>query len=105
MFERFDQVARRVLFFARYEASELGSETIAPEHILLGIIREEKGRAWEVLSKGKLSAEDLSEAIKEPGCAGRGRVQYRNPSQSPGQERPLVRSLGGRYAGSPGGRG
>ena len=64
MFERFDKVARRVLFFARYEAVELGSETIAPEHILLGIIREEKGRAWEVVSEGRLSTKGLLEAIK-----------------------------------------
>ncbi len=34
--------ARRVIFFARYEAAELGSANIAPEHILLGLLRENK---------------------------------------------------------------
>jgi len=36
MFERYDEAARRALFFARYEASQLGSISIEPEHILLG---------------------------------------------------------------------
>jgi ATP-dependent Clp protease ATP-binding subunit ClpC len=40
MFERFTEKARRVIFFARYEASEFGSPTIDTEHLLLGILRE-----------------------------------------------------------------
>ena len=32
--------ARRVLFFARYEASQLGSASIGSEHLLLGILRD-----------------------------------------------------------------
>jgi ATP-dependent Clp protease ATP-binding subunit ClpC len=40
MFERFTERARRILFFARYEASQLGSVSIEPEHLLLGIARE-----------------------------------------------------------------
>jgi ATP-dependent Clp protease ATP-binding subunit ClpC len=40
MFERYTDSARRSLFFARYEASELGSLTIEPEHLLLGVIRD-----------------------------------------------------------------
>ena len=39
---RFTEKVRRVLFFARYEASQLGSETIEPEHLLLGLLREDK---------------------------------------------------------------
>jgi len=31
-----------VIFFARYEALQYGSQTIAPEHILLGLMREDK---------------------------------------------------------------
>jgi ATP-dependent Clp protease ATP-binding subunit ClpA len=42
MFERFTEQARRVIFFARYEASQLGSSFIEVEHILLGILREDK---------------------------------------------------------------
>ena len=36
MFERYTERARRVLFFARYEASQLGSISIETEHLLLG---------------------------------------------------------------------
>ena len=42
MFERYTEKARRVIFFARYDASNFGSKTIAPEHLLLGLIREDK---------------------------------------------------------------
>src|SRR5713101_107099 len=42
MFERYTEKARRVIFFARYEASQYGSSTIASEHILLGLLREDR---------------------------------------------------------------
>src|SRR5215470_2021398 len=42
MFERYTERARRAIFFARYEASQFGSTTIEPEHLLLGILREDK---------------------------------------------------------------
>ena len=40
MFERYTEAARRALFFARYEASQLGSISIEPEHLLLGLLRD-----------------------------------------------------------------
>lgn len=45
MFERYTEKARRIVFFARYEASEFGSPTIETEHLLLGILREDKALA------------------------------------------------------------
>ena len=45
MFERYTEKARRVIFFARYEASQFGSPYIETEHLLLGIVREDKGLA------------------------------------------------------------
>ncbi|MEQ1765545.1 MAG: ATP-dependent Clp protease ATP-binding subunit, partial [Pyrinomonadaceae bacterium] len=42
MFERYTERSRRVIFFARYEALQYGSPVIAPEHILLGLVREDK---------------------------------------------------------------
>lgn len=42
MFERYTEKARRVIFFARYEALQYGSPVISPEHILLGLMREDK---------------------------------------------------------------
>jgi len=41
LFERYTQHARRVIFFARYEASQFGSSLIEPEHLLLGLLRED----------------------------------------------------------------
>jgi hypothetical protein len=42
MFERYTEPARRVIFFARYEASQLGSSYIETEHLLLGLLRQDK---------------------------------------------------------------
>ncbi len=39
MFERFTESARQSVFFARYEASFLGSPYIEVEHVLLGLLR------------------------------------------------------------------
>src|SRR6185369_12543641 len=41
MFERYTERARRVIFFARYEASQFGSTTIETEYLLLGLLRED----------------------------------------------------------------
>ena len=42
MFERYTEKARRTIFFARYESSQFGSPQIESEHLLLGILRENK---------------------------------------------------------------
>jgi hypothetical protein len=42
MFERYTEKARRVVFFSRYEASQYGSPEIDTEHLLLGLLREDK---------------------------------------------------------------
>ncbi len=42
MFERYTERARRVIFFARYEASQYGSPYIESEHLLLGLLREDR---------------------------------------------------------------
>ncbi|HJT70073.1 MAG TPA: Clp protease N-terminal domain-containing protein [Terriglobales bacterium] len=49
MFERYTEGARRVVFFARYEASLFGSPQIETEHLLLGLLREEKSLVREVM--------------------------------------------------------
>src|SRR5450759_5958710 len=45
VFERYTEKARRVIFFARYEASQYGSPYIETEHLLLGLMREAKALA------------------------------------------------------------
>jgi uncharacterized protein (TIGR02246 family) len=49
MFERYTEKARRVIFFARYEASQYGSMTIETEHLLLGLMREDRALVWKFL--------------------------------------------------------
>ena len=45
MFERYTEKARRALFFARFEASQFGSPNIETEHLLLGLLREDRALA------------------------------------------------------------
>jgi ATP-dependent Clp protease ATP-binding subunit ClpC len=49
MFERYTEKARRVIFFARYEASTFGNPYIETEHLLLGLLREDKVPAHRFL--------------------------------------------------------
>src|SRR5258706_1664941 len=64
MFERYTERARRVLFFARYEASQLGSISIETEHLLLGLIREGKGLTSRIFALSHLSLENIRKEIE-----------------------------------------
>lgn len=57
MFERYTESARRALFYARYEASELGAHWIGTEHLLLGLLREPKGLTVRLLAESGLDPE------------------------------------------------
>ena len=57
MFERYNESARRALFFARYESSELGAVTIETEHLLLGLVRERKGVTGRLLETAQVTLE------------------------------------------------
>lgn len=63
MFERYTEKARRVIFFARYEASQLGSQHIETEHLLLGLMRECRGLV-------DADAEGIRKAIEAHGSRG-----------------------------------
>ena len=62
MFERYTERARRVLFFARYEASQLGSISIETEHLLLGLLREGKGLTARIFARAQLPLETGADA-------------------------------------------
>jgi ATP-dependent Clp protease ATP-binding subunit ClpC len=51
MFERYTEKARRVIFFARYEAAQFGNPYIETEHLLLGLLREDKALTHRFLAK------------------------------------------------------
>jgi len=60
--ERFDDKARRTLFFARYQASQFGCMSIETEHLLLGLLREDKHLALRLLG-GFTAIEELRKEI------------------------------------------
>ena len=62
MFERYTEKARRVIFFARYEASQFGSPYIDTEHLLLGLLRADKPLVNRFL-RAQASAESIREQI------------------------------------------
>jgi ATP-dependent Clp protease ATP-binding subunit ClpC len=63
MFERYTQTARRVIFSARYVASRVGSPEIETEHLLLGLLREDKGLARRFLGS-PWAAEEIWKEIE-----------------------------------------
>ena len=64
MFERYTERARRVLFFARYEASQLGSVSIETEHLLLGLIREGKGLTSRIFARSNVVLDSIRKEIE-----------------------------------------
>src|SRR6476661_2936886 len=64
MFERYTEKARRVIFFARYEASMFGSPYIETEHLLLGLLRENAALSFVVLPPGA-SIDAIRKEIEE----------------------------------------
>ena len=64
MFERYTEKARRVIFFARYEASQFGAAQIEAEHILLGLIREDKHLTTRFFSRSQGTVESIRKEIE-----------------------------------------
>ncbi len=64
MFERYTEDARRALFFARFEVSELGGPAIEPEHLLLGILRADQGPTPRLFAAAGVSYSEAHAAIR-----------------------------------------
>jgi ATP-dependent Clp protease ATP-binding subunit ClpC len=64
MFERYTEKARRVIFFARYEASQFGAPAIDAEHILLGLMREDKALSNRFFLRSHLTIEVVRREIE-----------------------------------------
>jgi ATP-dependent Clp protease ATP-binding subunit ClpC len=65
MLERYTEEARRVIFFAKYEASRLGSPILETEHLWLGLLRQSK-RAVRRLAP-RITAEAIHERLTRRG--------------------------------------
>src|SRR5512146_2030890 len=64
MFEKCNEKARRALFFARYEASKLGSRVIESEHILLGVLSEGEDIIKEIFSRFNIKPEQIRREVE-----------------------------------------
>ncbi len=64
MFEKYNEKARRALFFARYEASKLGSRVIEAEHVLLGILREGEESVMSLFSRFDVKPDEVRREIE-----------------------------------------
>ena len=63
VFERYTERARRAVFYARYEAAHSGPP-IEPEHLLLGIIRDDGGMMRGILAKRSIEVGDLQRELE-----------------------------------------
>ena len=84
MFERYTEQARRALFFARYEAFQLGSPSIETEHVLLGLFREEHSLTSSVFARARLSIDDVRREIEA-------RTARHAPSSDPARSRSATK--------------
>ena len=64
MFEQYTERAKRVLAFAKYEASQMGSDTMQTEHILLGLIREAEDIILKLFSKWNIDPEEVRAEVE-----------------------------------------
>ncbi len=64
MFEKYTEKARRVIFFARYEASQFGAPAIEPTHLLLGLLREDKSLTAKFLARAHASIESIRKEVE-----------------------------------------
>src|SRR4029077_18675203 len=75
---------KQILFYANDESRQLKNRHIGPEHILLGIVREEKSVAAEILFGYGLRLNDVREELSRqsgiPGVAVKGADATKTPS-------------------------
>jgi ATP-dependent Clp protease ATP-binding subunit ClpC len=66
MFERYTEKARRIIFYARYEASQHGSPYIEITHLLLGLVREDFPTVHLVSRVDRTALQQAIEALCAP---------------------------------------
>jgi ATP-dependent Clp protease ATP-binding subunit ClpC len=74
MFEKYTEKAKKVLFLARYEASQLGSKVIGSDHLLLGLIKEGDELVQELFLKSNVNLELLRAEMEARGPSGEKQV-------------------------------
>jgi heme-degrading monooxygenase HmoA len=71
VFERYSERARRVLFSSRYEALQLGADSIERAHLMLGVLREDAPAVLRFADAGE-TADTIRKRLEPPlrPCAG-----------------------------------
>ncbi|MEK7282719.1 MAG: Clp protease N-terminal domain-containing protein, partial [Acidobacteriota bacterium] len=70
MFEKYTEKSKKVLFLARYEASQMGSKVIGSEHLLLGLIKEGDDLVRDLFSRSGVNLELLRAELEARGPSG-----------------------------------
>ena len=65
MENRFTERVTHIINFSREEANRLRSSSIAPEHLLLGILREGEGKAIELLKNHHVDLLELKNSLED----------------------------------------
>lgn len=89
MFEKYNENARRVVFFARHEAGIIGGHAIEPEHILLALFRENEELFEHFFSSPHAAFDDIRNEITRNAIVGKKVAASVDMPLSPGAKRVL----------------
>ena len=65
MMNQFSPKVSEILSFSREEAKRLTSKSVAPEHIMLAILREKSGPVWDLFNRWKVNIDYLKREIED----------------------------------------
>ena len=82
---KFSQHVKDVLTFSKEEAERLGNKYIAPEHLLLGLLREGKGKAIDVLRAQNVDLTKVKQTIEN-------KIRATEENNTPADSIPLLKS-------------
>ena len=83
MWQRFTERARKAVFYAQEEAGKWGANFVGPEHLLLGLIREDDNLAGRILDQLGVKPESVRKAVQarlRPGDGGMGKDMALTPA-------------------------
>ena len=64
MMNQFSPKVSEILSFSREEAKRLTSKSVAPEHIMLAILREKSGPVWDLFNRWEVDTDYLKKEIE-----------------------------------------
>ncbi|URZ08279.1 ATP-dependent Clp protease ATP-binding subunit [Clostridium felsineum] len=93
MFGRFSERAQKMIYYAQEEAQNFKHGYVGTEHILLGILSDEGGKAQAVLSNMGVTIENVRKLIEEYEGFGDSNLYKEEPPLTPRTKRLLEISL------------